>query len=154
MDFDEYQKGTGETAIYPGQNTLIGLTYAALGLSGEGGEVANQVKKVWRDEEVDLQREMKTIIDGIERDLKSGNISYDSLLSSARMSLEYIFNSENAMGEERKAKIVDELGDTLWYAARVASELGLSLGDVAEQNLDKLAARRLKDKLHGDGDDR
>ncbi len=38
-------------------------------------------------------------------------------------------------------KIADELGDILWYVAEVASAHGLSLGDLAVANIDKLRAR-------------
>lgn len=46
MDFQKYQKAVKDTAIYPPE---CGLAYTALGLAGEAGEVANKVKKVYRD---------------------------------------------------------------------------------------------------------
>ena len=47
MFFKEYQEKARTTAIYPdlGDN----LWYPALGLCGESGEVAEKVKKVYRD---------------------------------------------------------------------------------------------------------
>lgn len=48
----------------------------------------------------------------------------------------------------------DELGDVLWYLARLADELGFSLDDIAERNLDKLLDRQERDALTGEGDDR
>lgn len=48
----------------------------------------------------------------------------------------------------------DELGDVLWYLARLADELDLDLDDVAERNLDKLLDRQERDALEGEGDDR
>jgi len=45
-DFQEYQDQAAETAVYP---KPIGLAYVALGLAGEAGEIANKVKKVYRD---------------------------------------------------------------------------------------------------------
>lgn len=49
--FDEYQKETEKTAVYPSIRTgeLPAITYCALGLAGEAGEVANKVKKLVRD---------------------------------------------------------------------------------------------------------
>jgi len=38
-------------------------------------------------------------------------------------------------------KLADELGDVLWYAAEAASACGLVLGDIAEQNVNKLRQR-------------
>lgn len=49
VDFPQYQQGARETAVYPGQGRGEGLAYAALGLAGEAGEVANKVKKILRD---------------------------------------------------------------------------------------------------------
>ena len=48
MRFDEYQKQAGTTAIYP--NKGANLTYPALGLAGEVGELCNQIKKIDRDD--------------------------------------------------------------------------------------------------------
>lgn len=49
LSFNEYQRRTAETAIYPGQGTVDGLVYTVMGLVGEAGEIANKVKKVLRD---------------------------------------------------------------------------------------------------------
>lgn len=53
-----------------------------------------------------------------------------------------------------RAVIAKELGDVLWYVARLASELGLSLGDVAVANLAKLADRQARGVIGGSGDER
>lgn len=47
MDIKEYEALAWETAIYPNAGT--DLTYPALGLCGEAGEVAEKVKKILRD---------------------------------------------------------------------------------------------------------
>ena len=54
----------------------------------------------------------------------------------------------------RRLEIMDELGDVLWYAAAVASELNVTLEFIAEKNLTKLAKRATEKKLHGSGDSR
>ena len=45
--FDDYQIAAVQTAIYPDD---IRILYPALGLAGEAGEVANKVKKIYRDD--------------------------------------------------------------------------------------------------------
>lgn len=56
--------------------------------------------------------------------------------------------------DARRAAVVKELGDVLWYAAQLAMEIGVSLGAVAEANIAKLADRKRRDVIKGDGDDR
>ncbi|MEO6333795.1 MAG: nucleoside triphosphate pyrophosphohydrolase family protein [Pyrinomonadaceae bacterium] len=43
--------------------------------------------------------------------------------------------------DEIRAKLQDELGDVLWYISACADELGLTLVEIAEFNVDKLAKR-------------
>ena len=43
--------------------------------------------------------------------------------------------------EECYPKIMDELGDIMWYVANSAETLGVSLSDIAELNINKLMAR-------------
>jgi|SRR5215207_5155519 len=47
-----------------------------------------------------------------------------------------------------------ELGDVLWYIAQVATELDLSLDEIAEYNIAKLYDRLQRGKISGDGDNR
>jgi NTP pyrophosphatase (non-canonical NTP hydrolase) len=108
LDFNTYQKAAQGTRSYP---RSAGINYPALGLAGEGGEVANQVKKIIRDD--------------------GGKIT-----------------------PERKAAILKELGDVLWYVADIATELGADLSTVAFANLDKLYDRKDRGTIVGDGDNR
>lgn len=54
--FAQYEHLAQTTAIYPGQGTDDGLIYTVLALAGESGEVAEHVKKAWRDGEVNDDR--------------------------------------------------------------------------------------------------
>lgn len=132
MTLNEYQQAAMKTATYQkgiqkllapldafiGTDRLkkdvsrvFGLLYTALGANGEAGEVADQAKRVLRDDAGEL--------------------------TSAR-----------------KEKLIKELGDCLWYLAQAANELGVTLEEVAQQNIDKLAARAAANKLSGEGDNR
>ncbi len=46
MELNEYQKAALSTAIYPNDNNI---SYLALAICGEAGELADKVKKVIRD---------------------------------------------------------------------------------------------------------
>lgn len=108
-DFDIYQKQCKKTAVYPkiGKN----FVYPVFGLLGEAGEVAEKIKKLFRDD-------------------------------------------KGRLSEEKKREIAKELGDVMWYIAQLSTELGLKLSDVVETNLEKLASRKTRGKLHGSGDNR
>lgn len=109
MTFNEYQKLIGGFAKYP--NIGNNITYPALGLCGEAGEVAEKIKKVIRDKE--------GVVDSDTRDA-----------------------------------LAKEIGDVLWYAARLSAELGLTFDDVAQGNIDKLNARLARGTINGSGDNR
>lgn len=108
MEFDEYCQAAAKTDTYP--NSVKPWVYA-LGLTGKSGEVADKIKKVYRDGEG-------------------------------------VFNAE-----VRKA-IAKEIGDVLWYAARLAAALGYSLEQVARMNIAKLESRAKRGAIHGSGDER
>ena len=56
--------------------------------------------------------------------------------------------------QEDREKLKKELGDVLWYISAVAYYNDIELEDIAKTNLDKLASRQRRDKIHGSGDDR
>jgi NTP pyrophosphatase (non-canonical NTP hydrolase) len=45
------------------------------------------------------------------------------------------------LNDETRGKLKDELGDVLWYISACADELGLTLQEIAEYNVNKLAKR-------------
>ncbi len=108
MNFNDYQQAAASTAIYP---EAMAVVYPTLGLAGETGEVAEKVKKTFRDH--------------------GGNFD-----------------------DERRAAVAAELGDVLWYLAMTARDLGYTLDEVAQMNVDKLASRQQRHRLHGNGDNR
>jgi NTP pyrophosphatase (non-canonical NTP hydrolase) len=56
--------------------------------------------------------------------------------------------------EDKKQELAKELGDVLWYVSQLASELKLSLDDIANLNIEKLQSRKQRGKLQGSGDNR
>lgn len=58
------------------------------------------------------------------------------------------------VSEEKKEELKKELGDVLWYISQLATELGVSLEDIAQANLKKLLSRKKRGALKGSGDNR
>lgn len=56
--------------------------------------------------------------------------------------------------EELRTRLRGEIGDVLWYLAAICEVNDLSLQNIAEDNLTKLAKRQSEGKLKGDGDKR
>ncbi len=110
MTFEEYQKATAETAVYPKEGDR-GIVYTTLGMASEAGEVAGKYKKVIRD-------------------------------------------MQGTLSDEMKKEMGKEVGDVLWYVSQVCAELGLSLEDVAAENIAKLRSRKERGQLAGNGDNR
>lgn len=48
------------------------------------------------------------------------------------------------INDEFRLKLKDELGDVLWYISACADELGITLEEIAEYNVEKLAKRHGK----------
>lgn len=62
---------------------------------------------------------------------------------------------EPYIGQFKKDKdLQKEIGDIMWQLNGLMTVLGLSAEDIAQQNLDKLASRKQRDKIDGDGDNR
>ena len=102
-------------------------TYALFGLVAEVGELADKVAKAKR----------KGII----------SISSDMILPALTPPTKEEFNGF-------VEGFVKELGDVLWFTALLAKMSGLSLEEVAQLNLDKLADRAKRGVIIGEGDNR
>lgn len=63
-------------------------------------------------------------------------------------------DENGVFSKERKEEIIKELGDCLWYINAIANDLGSTLSNVAQVNIDKLVSRRTRGQIHGDGDNR
>jgi NTP pyrophosphatase (non-canonical NTP hydrolase) len=63
-------------------------------------------------------------------------------------------DKEGIISDETREALKAELGDVLWYLSQTATELGLSLDEIAEYNIAKLLDRQARGKIQGDGDNR
>lgn len=127
---DFYQNIATKSAIYPGQNTPLGLAYVALKLNGEAGEFAEHVGKAMRDDGL------------IPIGGEFGGYQHDMAHLTATLT------------PERRTLIIKEIGDVLWYLSAACNELGITLSEAALTNLEKLCDRGERDVLHGSDDNR
>ena len=100
MTLNQYAAKANAFATY---NKELGPYYTILGLCGEAGEVANRLKKVYRD-------------------------------------------NDGALDKDATKELAFELGDVLWYLSQSASQLGLTLEQIAELNIAKLYKRQHPDE--------
>jgi NTP pyrophosphatase (non-canonical NTP hydrolase) len=63
-------------------------------------------------------------------------------------------DKSSVIDDEFSEEVKKEMGDVLWYLAQLATELKISLNEVAEENIEKLMSRMERGKLHGKGDNR
>tara|TARA_R100001086_G_scaffold238049_1_gene162499 strand:+ start:464 stop:856 length:393 start_codon:yes stop_codon:yes gene_type:complete len=63
-------------------------------------------------------------------------------------------DGEASLPENWREQVAAEIGDVLWYCAALAHDLDMSLSVIAAHNKEKLASRKQRGKLSGNGDDR
>lgn len=117
--------------------TCDNFSYMMLNLVGEVGEFASKVAKGIRKGDLEIG--------------EAGEQSNVLLMTSARM--ENIMNAE-MMSNVYKAELMKEAGDILWQLSGLCSVFGWSLEDIAQMNLDKLADRKKRGVIDGNGDNR
>lgn len=115
-----------ELAMKTCMQSCDNFSYMMLNLVGEVGELASKVAK-------DIRKRQVTIGD-LENDL-TPEMPYDEW-------------------HARDAEYMHEAGDILWQLAGLCKVMGWKLDDVAQKNLDKLASRKQRGVIDGDGDNR
>lgn len=70
------------------------------------------------------------------------------------LSLEAKLIRDGGSIDEYRAKLKKELGDVLWHVAAIALDNGMTLEEVAVENINKLANRQKNNTIQGNGDDR
>lgn len=126
LSLNEYQKKAMSTCLPESDN----LFYMLANLVGEVGEFASKAGK--------HMCKGKLHITTMQRD-EEGKILHTQIW--------------NISDEERKL-MLSEIGDILWQTAGLAHVMGVSLEEVAEENLSKLASRKERHVIAGDGNKR
>ena len=113
-DLNHYQPQSRRFANYPAMGD--NMVYPALKLCGEAGEIA---------------------------ELRGKHIRKNNRHIVSRYGAEGSWQFDNQeLYEQVNEKLLAELGDVLWYVAAMASEMGLTLNEVAFWNIEKLTKRK------------
>jgi NTP pyrophosphatase (non-canonical NTP hydrolase) len=166
MNLIDYQSAIDPFASYP---AAYGKQYARLGLFGEAGEIANQVKKILRDDEGILTSERETKL----ADELGDVFWYATRLAHEHGVLLGVMTPSPATPGETLYDAVDRLGVTIGVINSMLDELtedvfsdlladlyslctrlGTTPEDVMQANVDKLMGRRERGTLQGSGDGR
>jgi NTP pyrophosphatase (non-canonical NTP hydrolase) len=65
-----------------------------------------------------------------------------------------IRDNNGIVDKARRAALLDELGDVIWYVSAIAGELDSTFAEIAKLNLEKIASRKARGVVNGDGDNR
>lgn len=135
--FAQYSEAltAARTRQYPlcGEN----LVYPVLGIVGEAGELADKVKKLWRNKFNELQQQT---IEGSRTHVE---------VDQAVMTMTTTF-----IDDKLRQELVKEMGDILWYLWAFAEELGVTLDYVARTNVAKISDRAKRGVVCSQGDNR
>lgn len=131
MELNEYQKRAMSTCMPSCEN----MSYMLLNLVGEVGEFASKIAKGIRKGHCSI---------GLEPNVVD---AYDIANETTANELWQFFGMEERLDELKK-----EAGDILWQLSGLCSVMGWSLNDIAQMNLDKLAARKKAGTIDGNGD--
>ena len=127
MKLKEYQERVMSTCMPSCEN----FSYMLLNLVGEVGEFASKVAKAIRKEKL-----------AIGWKEESQEADENNLIPTCS------YFDWKEMDEELKK----EAGDILWQLSGLCKVMGWDLEDVAQTNLDKLAARKAAGTIDGNGD--
>ena len=126
LTLNEYQEKAMVTCLPESRNLLYMLT----NLTGEVGELNSKVAK----------------------DVRKGKLHISTTERTTDGKILHV-HSWNSSDEERRL-VLSEMGDILWMLAGLAEVMGVTLQDLAEENLAKLASRKQRHVIDGNGDER
>ena len=100
-------------------------------------------------------KEYKTIYPALGMNGEAGEVA-DKVKKVLRDSEVIVHDGSGAivLPDAKREELAKEVGDVLWYVATMAYDLGYSLDEIAEMNIQKLASRKQRGQLNGSGDNR
>lgn len=126
LTLNEYQDKAMSTCMPESDN----LFYMLANLVGEVGEFASKAGKHMRKGKLHITTTLRD---------EEGKILHTQVWN---------------VSDEERHLMLSEIGDILWQTAGLAKVMGVTLEEVAEENLAKLASRKQRNVIAGDGDER
>lgn len=127
MELNEYQRRAMQTCMPTSDNLLYMLT----NLMGEVGEFAGKIAKYVRKGQL-------FVVTNDSRD-EQGNILHSQVMN---------------ISTDEKEALAQEAGDIAWQLAGLCHVMGWSLEEICQLNLNKLASRKQRGVIDGNGDER
>lgn len=124
MTLNEYQEKAMSTCM----DSCNNFSYMMLNLVGEVGELSSKVAKMIRKEKFEIGGKSNLRVD-----IKA-------------------MNGDDIDTIDKELKL--EAGDIAWQLAGLCKVFGWSLEEVCQANLDKLASRKARGVIDGNGDER
>lgn len=123
---NEYQRAAMRTCM----ETCYNIPYMLINLQGEVGELSSKIAKAIRKGQIWFEEDENGWL----------NVAKEKMTIEEHTDLE--------LG------LKGELGDVLWQLSGLCEVLGFSLQEVAEYNIHKLASRKQRGVIDGNGDNR
>lgn len=100
-------------------------------------------------------KEYKTIYPALGMNGEAGEVA-DKVKKVLRDSEVIVRDGRGAivLPDAKREELAKEVGDVLWYVATMAYDLGYTLDEIAEMNIQKLKSRKERHQLNGSGDNR
>lgn len=126
MELNKYQELAMTTCMPSSAN----FSYMFLNLVGEVGEFASKVAK----------------------SIRKGQAQIGGFIDSGTPTQNVLTFKQLSSCIEQETELKKEAGDILWQLSGLCTMMGWTLEDVAQMNLDKLAARKAIGTIDGNGD--
>lgn len=126
LTLNEYQRKAMTTCMPTCEN----FSYMFLNLVGEVGEFASKVAK----------------------SIRKGQAQIGGFIDSGIPTQNVLTFKQFTNCIEQETELKKEAGDILWQLSGLCTMMGWALEDVAQMNLDKLAARKAIGTIDGNGD--
>lgn len=170
MRLDTYQSLTHITAVYPAEHSI---PYLALGLTGEAGELSELMclAQYTSSKREAVALEMGDVIWYLSELASKLGLQLSDLAVTSTLSLSNYDKRHLALGvvascgkvankvkkilrdkltiEQVVTDLSEYISDVLAYMSALAAQFGLTLGELAVMNIDKLTARKRNNTLKG-----